>query len=297
MSQPDSIPLHHCPRCKDTALASTPAANGIIVDVCPRCHGIFLDYGEVNYFVRPGEIDPYYQTGLIEPHQSQLRCPNDGQMMWEGGLLHKDLQVDECSHCRGLWFGNKELAKLQDLAKSLTKIEPQVTQTYHPEAAAAASNKVGVYAKLAALPGLPNLFVRSVGLLGLLYALMFAFVVVLTTAGGVSPIIAVFGACALIFVQYLISPFIMDYTLRWFNSLRWVSYEELPPHLKDFMLRVCAENKMKAPRVGIIQDYSPNAFTYGHTPQNARVVITQGLIKILEPEELESVVAHELGHA
>ncbi|MDP8256382.1 MAG: M48 family metalloprotease, partial [Candidatus Alcyoniella australis] len=42
---------------------------------------------------------------------------------------------------------------------------------------------------------------------------------------------------------------------------------------------------------------SPNAFTYGHTPQNARVVITQGLIKILEPEELESVVAHELGHA
>jgi len=46
----------------------------------------------------------------------------------------------------------------------------------------------------------------------------------------------------------------------------------------------------------IIPDGSPNAFTYGHTPNNARIVITSGLIDLLEPQELEAVVAHEIGH-
>jgi Zn-dependent protease with chaperone function len=49
--------------------------------------------------------------------------------------------------------------------------------------------------------------------------------------------------------------------------------------------------------MGVIDDGAPNAFTYGHTPNNARIVITRGLFELLEERELEAVVAHEIGHA
>ena len=54
---------------------------------------------------------------------------------------------------------------------------------------------------------------------------------------------------------------------------------------------------MRFPWVGIIRDGAPQAFTYGHHPGNARVVISRGLMELLTDEEVEAVVAHELGHA
>ena len=51
------------------------------------------------------------------------------------------------------------------------------------------------------------------------------------------------------------------------------------------------------PSFGIIDDGAPQAFTYGHRPNNARIVISRGLLEILDEDEAEAVVAHELGHA
>ena len=54
---------------------------------------------------------------------------------------------------------------------------------------------------------------------------------------------------------------------------------------------------MRFPSFGILHDGAPQAFTYGHHPSNARVVISEGILNLLEPAEVEAVVAHELGHA
>jgi Zn-dependent protease with chaperone function len=54
---------------------------------------------------------------------------------------------------------------------------------------------------------------------------------------------------------------------------------------------------MRSPRFGIIDDGAPQAFTYGHTPNNARIVISRGTLELLDPREVEAVVAHEIGHA
>ena len=54
---------------------------------------------------------------------------------------------------------------------------------------------------------------------------------------------------------------------------------------------------MSVPSIGMIEDGAPAAFTYGHHPNNARVVISRGILELLEPSEVEAVVAHELGHA
>ena len=48
-------------------------------------------------------------------------------------------------------------------------------------------------------------------------------------------------------------------------------------------------------RSGLIHD-GAQRFPYGHHPGNMRIVITQGILDLLEPEEVEGVVAHEIGH-
>lgn len=98
-------------------------------------------------------------------------------------------------------------------------------------------------------------------------------------------------------IQFILGPFLTDLSLSIFYSLSWVSYEELPEYLSSFIKQTCRNNNMKYPKMSIIHDGSPNAFTYGHTPNNARIVLTQGLLDLLGEDEVKAVVAHEIGHA
>jgi len=60
--------------------------------------------------------------------------------------------------------------------------------------------------------------------------------------------------------------------------------------------RLAARAGLPMPKVYIIPDQSPNAFATGRNPNHAAVAATQGILRILTPEELEGVMAHELGH-
>lgn len=50
------------------------------------------------------------------------------------------------------------------------------------------------------------------------------------------------------------------------------------------------------PRICLIPDDSPNAFATGRNPQHAVVAVTQGIMRLLSPDELRGVIAHEIGH-
>jgi Zn-dependent protease with chaperone function len=145
---------------------------------------------------------------------------------------------------------------------------------------------------------LPNLFVRSLATLGLLYGALGLVLIALVQIGVLpSAGVAVAIGCVAILLQYLLGPLFMDLSLRWLYAMSWVGPDELPEHLRAFVESVCGAERMRFPWFGIIDDGAPAAFTYGHRPNNARVVISRGLIELLTPEELEAVVAHELGHA
>jgi Zn-dependent protease with chaperone function len=144
---------------------------------------------------------------------------------------------------------------------------------------------------------LPNLMLRSTLTLFLLYALLAAMLIAVVELGYLTPTLAfVLGGAFAVF-QFTFGPWLLDLSLRWLYTMRWVRPDELPAHLRQFVERVCEEQRMKFPSFGVIDDGAPEAFTYGHHPGNARVVISRGLTELLEPAELEAVVAHELGHA
>lgn len=144
---------------------------------------------------------------------------------------------------------------------------------------------------------LPNLALRGGITLFVLYGLLGLLMVVLAEMRFIDPLTALGIGVATALIQYLLAPWLIDLSLSWAYSMTWVKPEDLPPHLREFVARVCAAERMRFPSFGLIRDGAPQAFTYGHRPGNARIVISQGLLDLLEPGESEAVVAHEIGHA
>ncbi len=98
---------------------------------------------------------------------------------------------------------------------------------------------------------------------------------------------------------FFLSPFLMDLSQRWLYQTRWVDISEvenLSPETASVIRRVCEQKKLKTPRLGIIDDQNPTAFTYGSLPNSARLVVSQGLFTYLDDDEIATVYAHELGH-
>ena len=139
------------------------------------------------------------------------------------------------------------------------------------------------------------LFGVSAATMALLYGMLVLILLIIFELTGVPLITAVFVSAAVLLLQFLISPFLTDLTQRWFYKTKFDV--DMPPYLREFIEQVCREQNMKYPKMGLIDDGAPNAFTYGHTKNNARIVLTRGIFSLLTEDEVKAVVAHELGHA
>jgi heat shock protein HtpX len=134
---------------------------------------------------------------------------------------------------------------------------------------------------------------RSLLILLALYGLVFALGdAYLMRLGAPSWALILFPVCS-VGLQFLLGPRIIE----WMLDIHWIEGgADLPAANWEFIQKVCAEQGIKIPRVGIIYSGTPNAFCFGHVPGNARLVVTKGLLDVLTPEEANAVLAHELGH-
>jgi heat shock protein HtpX len=74
-----------------------------------------------------------------------------------------------------------------------------------------------------------------------------------------------------------------------------VTREQLP-RIYDVVERLTQKAGLPMPKLYVIPTDSPNAFATGRNPSHASVAVTQGILQLLDDEELEGVLAHELGH-
>ncbi len=137
-----------------------------------------------------------------------------------------------------------------------------------------------------------NLVLRSVLVLSLLFGLLFAIGIVALTAIHAPWWTSILFARGMLFLQYLLGPWILQLLFK----IEWRDPNSIDPALGVFIDRVCAERHIPYPRFGVIHDGNPNAFTFGHYPGDARLVVTTGLLELLDEDESRAVVAHELGH-
>ena len=270
-----------CISCKTIELDQVITENGVLIDICPKCGGIWLDKGEIYLFSKePKGLREEIEKALKNPKQSNRVNPTTNTNLVELTLYNGSLVIDFCPKTSGIWLDKGELERLSSVEESqlrlmLDKIEQKS------------------FTKIT----LPSLGIVGGTTLFLLYGLLTLVLITLVNFKVFEAGYALLIGLIFAFLQFILSPYIMDIALKLFFKVSWVSYENLPPHLKEFIEKVCSRNNMKLPRIGIIPDGSPNAFTYGHHPNNARIVITSGIMGLLSPEELQGVVAHEIGHA
>src|SRR6202789_1292443 len=74
-----------------------------------------------------------------------------------------------------------------------------------------------------------------------------------------------------------------------------VTRDELP-RAYEVVERLTAKQGLPMPKIYVLPTESPNACTTGRNPQHASVAVTHGILGLLTDEELEGVLAHELGH-
>jgi Zn-dependent protease with chaperone function len=137
--------------------------------------------------------------------------------------------------------------------------------------------------------------------LGIIATFFFSIILVIGyTLDVISAPFLIIGTIVFNFLVWLVSPYIQTFIYRLVYKIKFYTIDEFDkedPKLAKFIRNVCKKNKLnKIPRIGIINDDNPTAFTYGSAAFNARIVFTQGLYTYLEEEERNAVVAHEIGH-
>ena len=136
--------------------------------------------------------------------------------------------------------------------------------------------------------GLSLRMLLTSGLLGLLYV-VFALVLFKFLNFGLAPMLLI--VVGLGFFQYYTS----DKIALAASGAKVVTPEEAP-ELHAMVERLCAMANLPKPRVAVVDTDVPNAFATGRNPKHAAVAVTTGLWRRLEPQEVESVLAHELSH-
>jgi heat shock protein HtpX len=124
-------------------------------------------------------------------------------------------------------------------------------------------------------------------LLAMLYTV---FLAVLWKVTGSFVLLVVVGA-GLVLFQYFAS----DKLVLLSTGAREVSAQE-EPELHRIIERLAQIVDLPKPRVAIMETNVPNAFATGRSPKHAVIAVTRGIVTLLEPQELESVLAHEMSH-
>jgi heat shock protein HtpX len=95
----------------------------------------------------------------------------------------------------------------------------------------------------------------------------------------------------------------MNFFTWWYSDkivLRMYNAHEVTESNEPVLFRIvenlCRKSGLPLPKIYIIPQDSPNAFATGRNPENSVVAVTDGLLNLLDEDELEGVVAHELSH-
>ena len=135
--------------------------------------------------------------------------------------------------------------------------------------------------------GLNARMVLSFVILGILYIIFLSILHYL----GVGYIPLTIIASVMILAQWYFS----DKIVLWSSGATIVSKEQYP-RLHEIVERLSADNGIPNPKVAIVNSTVPNAFATGKSPKSSLVAVTSGSLDLLDDDELEAVIGHELSH-
>jgi len=108
---------------------------------------------------------------------------------------------------------------------------------------------------------------------------------------GLPIFVAIIITAVIMFIQWSVSTWVVERSTK-------VKY--LEPGENVFLERmvgeICERAEVRVPRLGIVQNATPNAFVWGRSKRGMRLAVHTGLLERLNKEEIRAVIAHEIGH-
>ena len=133
-----------------------------------------------------------------------------------------------------------------------------------------------------------RLFLATIFLFGILYVII---MLISSYFGFGGPLIFAFFGIVVVFIQYLVGPKMVETMMH----VHYVSEQEAP-NLHAMVEDLAMKAGIKKPKVGVAEINVPNAFAFGRSKGDARICVTRGILKLLDKEELEAVLGHEMSH-
>jgi heat shock protein HtpX len=125
----------------------------------------------------------------------------------------------------------------------------------------------------------------------LIFGMLFAIISVVTYFFDLGMIVTVFLVLLFVLAQWLLSPSI----IRASTKLHYLKTGE-NAFLESTVANMAKKAGLPMPKIAVVPDETPNAFVFGTSASSATLAVHQGLLRNFRPEEIEGVIAHELGH-
>jgi heat shock protein HtpX len=137
-----------------------------------------------------------------------------------------------------------------------------------------------------------GLKLRMFLLVAALFGIVYAIITIIGTAMGITNFyFYLILAFVFMLIQYLIGPKIVELSMR----VKYVEKSEYP-ELHRMIEELARNAGIPKPKVGISPTNLPNAFAFGRSRRDGRVCVTQGILNLLDRDELKAVLGHEITH-
>ncbi|MCX8059201.1 MAG: zinc metalloprotease HtpX [Spirochaetes bacterium] len=125
-------------------------------------------------------------------------------------------------------------------------------------------------------------------IIGILFGIIF---LIITLISQETLILNSIIAFAILLIQYLISPYLIEA----FYKIKYLSEEEAP-EIHAMVEEMCFNAGIPKPKIGVSEINIANAFAFGRSIKDGRICLTKNLINLLNKNELKAVIGHELAH-
>ncbi|MEO0294324.1 MAG: zinc metalloprotease HtpX [candidate division WOR-3 bacterium] len=133
-----------------------------------------------------------------------------------------------------------------------------------------------------------RMFILIIVLFGIVYAVA---TMIGTIMGITNFYFYLFLALLFMLIQYIVGPKIVELSM----GVRYIEKDD-HPELHQIIEELAKEAKIPKPKIGISPISIPNAFAFGRTRSDGRVCVTEGILKVLDKNELKAVLGHEISH-
>lgn len=144
----------------------------------------------------------------------------------------------------------------------------------------------------------PSLF--TIGVLSFFLLVLIVTIDIIATGGSLGIVGGIVLVIVLNIASWLLGPRVMEFVIRLVYDIEWYNIHDYKAHVNydiaAFTQDVCDKNGLDYPKVGVVKDDTPFAYTFGSDHWNARIVYSEGCQEYMDKKEFKAVMAHEIGH-